>query len=77
MSWGAPDKPLCGTGDEKVPLPEVVPGTRGQQIEWRLPAGHRVLQILRNPTYAGALAYGRTESKTVVDEGRARKSPDP
>ena len=45
------------------------------QLEWRLPAGHRVLQILRNPTYAGALAYGRTESKTVVEEGRARKSP--
>jgi len=60
--------------DENVPLPEVVPGTRGQQVVWHLPRGHRVLQILRNPAYAGALAYGRTETKTSIEGGRARES---
>lgn len=60
--------------DEKVPLPEVVPGTRGQEIVWHLPRDHRILQILNNPAYAGALAYGRTGSKTTVEGGRARKS---
>ena len=60
--------------DEKVPLPEVVPATRGQEIVWRLPRGHRILQILKNPAYAGVLAYGRTESKTMIEDGRARKS---
>ena len=30
--------------------------------------------MLKNPCYAGALAYGRTEAKVTVDDGRARKS---
>lgn len=60
--------------DGKVPLPEVVPGTRGREVAWRLPGAHRVLQIIRNPAYAGALAYGRAEAKTVVKDGRARRS---
>jgi len=60
--------------DEKVTLPEVVPGTRGQEVVWRLPGNHRLLQILKNPIYAGALAYGRTASKTCVKDNRIRKS---
>jgi DNA invertase Pin-like site-specific DNA recombinase len=60
--------------DEQVLLPEVVPGTRGQQVVWRLPRGHRINQILKNPVYAGALAYGRTEGKMTVEDGRARKA---
>jgi excisionase family DNA binding protein len=60
--------------DNKTPLPEVVRGTRGQEIAWRLPTESRIRQILKNPCYAGALAYGRTEAKVVVQGGRARKS---
>lgn len=60
--------------EEKVPLPEVVPGTRGKEVVWRIPSGHRINQILKNPAYAGALAYGKTEAKTTVEDGRARKS---
>src|SRR5262249_5834682 len=60
--------------DEKIPLPEVKPGTNGQEIVWRLPHEHRVYQILKNPAYAGALAYGKTAGTTVVADGRARKT---
>lgn len=60
--------------DHKTPLPEVVGGTRGREVVWRLPSESRVLQMLKNPCYAGALAYGRTEARVVVDQGRARKS---
>ena len=60
--------------DENVLLPEVVPGSRGQQVVWRLPRGQRINQILKNPVYAGALAYGRTEAKMSVEDGRARKA---
>ncbi len=59
--------------DENIPLPEVRRGTRGRDVYWRLPSAHRIYQILRNPNYAGALAYGRTAGKTVVKDGRARK----
>ena len=60
--------------DEKVSLPEVVPATKGKEVTWRLPSGHRINQILKNPAYAGALAYGKSEMKTTVEDGRARKS---
>ena len=60
--------------DNKTPLPEVVRGTRGREIAWRLPTESRIRQILKNPCYAGVLAYGRTEAKVVITDGRARKS---
>ena len=60
--------------DHQTPLPEAVRGTRSQQVVWRLPSETRIRQILKNPCYAGALAYGRTEAKMTVDDGRARKS---
>ena len=57
-----------------MPLPEVCPGTLGRDIRWRLPSGHRIHQMLRHPSYAGALVYGRTAAKTVMIDGRARQS---
>lgn len=60
--------------DEQIPLPEVVPGTAGREIQWHLPSSGRIRQILKNPCYAGALAYGRTEAKTTTRNGRASKS---
>jgi DNA invertase Pin-like site-specific DNA recombinase len=60
--------------DAQLPLPEVQPGTAGREIRWRLPRSHRINQMLTNPYYAGALVYGRTEAKTVIEDGRARQS---
>lgn len=51
--------------DEQIRLPEVVRGTAGQEVVWRLPSDSRIRQILRNPQYAGAFAYGRTGTTTV------------
>ena len=51
--------------DEQIRLPEVVRGTAGQDVVWRLPTDSRIRQILRNPQYAGAFAYGRTGTATV------------
>jgi DNA invertase Pin-like site-specific DNA recombinase len=44
------------------------------RIEWQTPAYHTVLQILQNPTYAGAYVFGRTTQRTYVVDGRARKT---
>jgi len=52
--------------DEQIRLPEVIRGTAGQEVAWRLPSGSRIRQILRNPQYAGAFAYGRTGTTSVM-----------
>ncbi len=51
--------------DEQIALPEVVRGTAGLDVVWRLPSASRIRQILRNPHYAGAFAYGRTGTPPV------------
>jgi DNA invertase Pin-like site-specific DNA recombinase len=60
--------------EEKLLLPVSQPGTAGQEIRWQLPTLSRVHQILRNPCYAGAFAFGRTATKTIIAEGRIRRS---
>lgn len=60
--------------EEQIPLPHLTPGTRGQEISWKPPTIGRVHQMLKNPCYAGAFAYGRTASRTVVREERPRRS---
>ena len=44
----------------------------GRRIVWRLPAYNTVHNILTNPIYAGAYAFGRTTSKVSVENGRKR-----
>jgi hypothetical protein len=49
-------------------------GRGDRQIVWRLPVYHTILRILQNPTYAGAYAFGRTGTRTHVEEGQVHKS---
>lgn len=60
--------------EEQISLPRAHPGTGGREIGWRLPVYHSVLAILKNPIYAGAFAYGRTQTCSRLVEGRMRKS---
>lgn len=46
--------------------------TRGQ-VEWRPPAYRNIISVLQNPLYAGAYAYGRSEHRTTIVNGRAVK----
>jgi|1186.fasta_scaffold03285_5 DNA invertase Pin-like site-specific DNA recombinase len=59
--------------EEQIPVPHVKPGTAGNEIVWALPSSGRLLQMLRNPCYAGAFAYGKTAGRTVIEQGRARQ----
>jgi len=43
-------------------------------VEWRLPAYQQLIRILKNPTYAGAFAYGKSRAQTKIVGGRSRKS---
>jgi DNA invertase Pin-like site-specific DNA recombinase len=60
--------------DAGLRVPVVRSGIRGARIVWQAPAYHNVLLPLRNPTYAGAYVFGRTEYRTRIAEGRARKT---
>jgi DNA invertase Pin-like site-specific DNA recombinase len=59
---------------EKTSLPSLVVETPGHDIVWKLPVYNTIWHMLRNPMYAGAYAFGKTETRTKVIDGRARKS---
>lgn len=59
---------------EEVELPAVEYGPFGRTVVWKLPVYNSLHEILTNPTYGGAYAYGRTKSRTSVVNGRARKT---
>ena len=46
----------------------------GARIERQNPAYHTVLEILRHPVYAGASVFGRTANRTMIINGRAKKT---
>jgi len=58
---------------EKVSLPKMDEGP-GREITWKLPVYNTLWKVLRNPMYAGAYAFGKTESRTKVVDGHARKT---
>ena len=55
----------------RIELPVRMPG---EGLVWRVPASsRRISQILTNPIYAGAYAYGRHQQETSIDDhGRKR-----
>jgi DNA invertase Pin-like site-specific DNA recombinase len=59
--------------EEQIPLPHAKLGTAGQEVFWALPSSGRIRQILRNPCYGGAFAYGKTAPRRVIEDGRARQ----
>jgi excisionase family DNA binding protein len=60
--------------EERIALPHAVPATAGREVVWKSPTPGRIRQILKNPCYAGAFAYGQREARTTVRDGRAHTS---
>src|SRR5579864_2265362 len=56
-----------------IKMPIVVRNVDVYKLVWKAPAYHSVMQILHNPLYAGAYAYGRRTQRTKVIDGRAHK----
>ena len=59
---------------EAVRLPAVEANGDGRRIVWKLPVYNTVHGLLTNPLYGGAYAFGRTESRVTVENGRKRVS---
>src|SRR5260370_12296217 len=62
---------LC---EEEVCLPGFPRDPGERKMVWKLPVYSNVRAILTNPIYAGAYAFGKTETRTHIVNGRARKT---
>lgn len=59
---------------EKITLPSLSPTSTGENISWKLPIYGSIIKILTNPIYAGAYAFGKTEKRVQIIDGKARKT---
>jgi len=57
---------------ERIELPAAVYDDGRRTVVWRLPVYNTLLKILTNPVYAGAYAFGRTETRVRIEAGRKR-----
>lgn len=60
--------------EEQITLPAIGYEEKEHKRYWKLPVYHTILAILTNPMYAGAYAFGRSEVRTKVAAGRARRT---
>jgi len=58
----------------KLSMPAVRVSEKRRRIEWIDPGYGPIMRMLQNPIYAGAYAFGRSEHRTRIVEGRAIKS---
>lgn len=56
-----------------IKMPVVLRNIDVYKLVWKAPAYHSVMQILHNPLYGGAYAFGRRAQRTRIVDGRARK----
>jgi DNA invertase Pin-like site-specific DNA recombinase len=59
---------------QQISLPRLQVCDGVYALTWSLPDYQHLLRILKNPTYAGAFAFGRTKCSSRVVDGRSRKS---
>ena len=80
VELGSVRQVLMWLADENLQLPRLKDKniTISQpEVAWRRAHYMAVLAVIRNPLYAGAYAYGRSESRTRIVDGRVRKSRGP
>ena len=59
---------------EGLVFPRPSDGKRLTAVDWTPIRYRNVISLLENPFYAGAYAYGKSEKRVAVIDGRARKS---
>ncbi len=59
---------------EGVHFPRPSDGKKMTSFEWTPIRYRNVISVLKNPFYAGAYAYGKSEHRTEIVDGRARKT---
>lgn len=59
---------------EQVHFPRPSDGKKMVMFDWTPIRYRNVISVLKNPFYAGTYAYGKSEKRTTLVEGRLRKS---
>ena len=59
---------------EKILFPVSCMRDGCESLEWRLPNYQQLLRMVKNPTYAGAFAWGRSGVRSKIVDGRSRKT---
>jgi DNA invertase Pin-like site-specific DNA recombinase len=57
---------------ESIPVPFAHYSAQERTMQWKLPIYHTLRYVLTNPIYAGAYAFGRTASRTILENGHKR-----
>ncbi len=71
---GSVRRVLLWFAEEKVSLPAFPRDPGERKMIWKLPVYSNIRAILTSPIYAGAYAFGKTETRTHIVNGRARKT---
>ena len=71
---GSARQVLLSLRAEHVHFPRPSDGKRLVAFDWTPIRYRNVISVLKNPFYAGAYAYGKSEKRTEIVDGRARKS---
>jgi DNA invertase Pin-like site-specific DNA recombinase len=59
---------------EGLTAPRPLDGRHTTPVAWRAPVYRTVLAVLQNPFYAGAYAYGKSQTRTTIIDGTVRKA---
>jgi DNA invertase Pin-like site-specific DNA recombinase len=70
LEVGSARQVLLWLSAEKLQLPV---GVSGDRVVWKDASYARVYDLLRNPAYAGAYAYGRSEISVCIVDGQPRR----
>jgi DNA invertase Pin-like site-specific DNA recombinase len=71
---GSARQVLLWMASQNIHFPYPSNGRTLTSFEWRSIRYRNVISILKNPFYAGVYAYGKSEKRTTIVDGRARKS---
>ncbi len=71
---GSARQVLLWMAAQQIHFPYPSNGRTLTSFDWRPIRYRNVISILKNPFYAGVYAYGKSEKRTAIVDGRARKS---
>jgi DNA invertase Pin-like site-specific DNA recombinase len=74
IELGSARQVLLWFRQERITLPRHRGAGVDQQVVWELPIYGGIIKLLQNPLYAGAYAYGKTEGRIKMRNGRASKT---